>query len=74
MTISNPNRDGQFSVELPVDLKEEFAEFEHEFKPPFYKKHVVAAALSLYMKLSEEKRYKACQTAMEKYFCPKPQK
>jgi len=59
-----------FSIEVPPELYNEIMKVKNQFKPPFYKKHVGAAALYLYLKLSDDERHEACQNAYIEYFNP----
>ena len=55
-------------IELPEKLLELFEEFEYEFKPLAYKKHVYAAALLVYSELTDAERLNACKRVKADYF------
>ena len=59
-----------FGADLPSALLDMFQYVEHEYKPPFYKKHVIAAAMLAYMNLTPKERLEYCQDAMNKFFIP----
>ena len=55
-------------VDLPEKFLEIFENYEQEFRPVAYKKHVIGAALMLYIELTKEQRLAAVERCKREYF------